>query len=79
MASAAQVARLRAAVGRDAEVLWLQMIPYHQVGVMMAEAVIQASSDPQVVKFANAIRTAQLTEIQQMRQMLTERSAVDKQ
>ena len=74
MASASDLARLRAARGRAAEVLWLQlMIPHHQAGVMMAEAAIQKSSDPQVVKLADAIRTAQLAEIQQLRQMLTER------
>lgn len=79
MASAADLARLRAARGRAAEVLWLQlMIPHHQAGVMMAEAVIQKSDDPQVVKLANAIRTAQLAEIDQMRQMLKERDAVEK-
>ena len=79
MASAADVARLRAAEGRDAEILWLQlMIPHHRAGVMMAEAVTQKSSDSQVVRLAEAIRTAQLAEIQQMRQMLTERGAVEK-
>lgn len=79
MASAADLARLKAARDRAAEVLWLQlMIPHHQAGVMMAEAVIQKSDDPQVVKLANAIRTAQLAEIDQMRQMLAERGAVEK-
>ncbi len=79
MASAADLARLRAARGRAAEVLWLQlMIPHHQAGVMMAEAAIQKSSDPQVVKLAGAIRTAQLAEIDQMRQMLTDRDAGEK-
>ena len=73
MASASDLARLKAARGRAAEVRWLQlMIPHHQAGVMMAEAVIQQSSDLQVVKLANAIRTAQLAEIEQMRQMLTD-------
>jgi len=79
MASAAQVARLRSAGGREAEILWLQlMIPHHQAGVTMAEAVIQESGDPQVVKLASAIRTAQLAEIEQMRQMLIERGADEK-
>ena len=45
---------------------------------MMAEAVIQKSDDPQVVKLANAIRTAQLAEIDQMRQMLKERDGVER-
>lgn len=78
MASAADLARLKEADGRAAAVLWLQlMIPHHQAGVMMAEAAIQKSSDPQVVKLANAIRTAQLAEIDQMRQMLNDRGAVE--
>ena len=42
------------------------------------EAVIQKSDDPQVVKLANAIRTAQLAEIDQMRQMLKERDGVER-
>ena len=79
MASADEMARLRAADGRAAEIQWLQlMIPHHQAGVMMADAVIQKSSEPQVVKLANAIRTAQLAEIDQMRQMLTQRGAGEK-
>lgn len=79
MALAADLERLKAAHGRAAEVLWLQlMIPHHQAGVMMAEAAIQKSDDPQVVKLANAIRTAQLAEIDQMRQMLKERNAAEK-
>ena len=62
--------------GTAADVAFAQlMIPHHQAGVMMADAVIQKSSEPQVVKLANAIRTAQLAEIDQMRQMLTERGA----
>lgn len=76
MASAADLARLRAARGQSAEVLWLRlMIPHHEAGIMMAEAAIQKSSDPQVVKLASAIRTAQLAEIDQMRQLLGDRGA----
>ncbi|MAS53893.1 MAG: DUF305 domain-containing protein [Pimelobacter sp.] len=79
MASPSDLARLGGGRGRAAEVLWLQlMIPHHQAGVMMAEAAIQKASDPQVVTLANAIRTAQLAEIEQMRQMLDERDAVEK-
>lgn len=79
MASDAQVARLRTAVGRDAEVLWLQlMIPHHQAGVAMAEVAIKNSGDSQVVALAKSIRTAQLAEIEQMRQLLTDRGAVAK-
>lgn len=79
MASTADLARLKAAHGRSAEVLWLQlMIPHHQAGVMMAEAALQKSSDPQVVKLADAIRTAQLAEIDQMRQMLNDRDEAER-
>ena len=78
MATRSDVARLRAARGRSAEILWLQlMIPHHQAGVMMAEAVLQRSRDPQVLTLANAIRTAQLAEIEQMRRMLRTRDSAE--
>lgn len=76
MASPSDMVRLRAARGRTGEILWLQlMIPHHQAGVMMAQAVIQQSSDPQVVTLATAISTAQIAEIEQMRQMLNNRDS----
>ena len=77
MASASDLERLRSATGRAAEVQWLRlMIPHHQAGVRMAAAALGESTDSQVVRLAKAIRTAQLAEIEQMRQMLADRAAV---
>lgn len=76
MATDDDLAQLRAASGRAAEILWLQlMIPHHKAGVMMAEAILQKTGDPQVIKLATAISTAQLAEIDQMRQLLAARHA----
>lgn len=74
MASPADLKRLRAARGQAAEIQWLRlMIPHHKAGVQMAEALIRNSDDTQVVQLAEAIRVAQLAEIDQMRLMLAER------
>lgn len=79
MASASDLALLRAESGRTAEVRWLRlMIPHHQAGVRMAQAVIGMSDDPRVVQLARAIRDAQKAEIDQMRQMLVERGGAGK-
>jgi uncharacterized protein (DUF305 family) len=73
-ASDADIARLTAATGSDAERLFLQlMIAHHQGGVEMAEAVIARSDDAMVVALANSIVFAQTGEIQYMQQLLDDR------
>ncbi len=76
MATADELARLRAARGVDAEVLFLQlMIRHHEGGVMMAKAVIAESTREEVIAMARSIDESQAAEIAAMIEMLTERGA----
>ncbi|WP_378144525.1 DUF305 domain-containing protein [Cnuibacter sp. UC19_7] len=73
-ASDADIARLTAAQGTDAERIFLQlMIAHHQGGVEMADAVIARTADPVVLALANSIVFAQTGEIQYMQQLLDAR------
>ncbi|MFD7782259.1 DUF305 domain-containing protein [Streptomyces nojiriensis] len=77
MATREQLDRLRNAKGRDAEVLYLQlMIPHHQGGVAMAQAAVKQARDPQVKALAEGIVRAQQSEVDLMTQMLTRRGAM---
>lgn len=76
MASETELAALRGATGRDAEVLFLQlMIRHHEGGVLMAKALLSRSSRQDVVALARSIDRSQAGEIQTMAGMLTERNA----
>ncbi|WP_328967462.1 DUF305 domain-containing protein [Streptomyces sp. NBC_00239] len=76
MATREQLDRLKAAKGRDAEVLYLQlMIPHHQGGVAMAEAAEKQAKNPQVKALAGGMVRAQQSEIDLMTSMLTQRDA----
>lgn len=44
-----------------------QMIPHHQMGVMMARMVLSRSDRPEIEDLARAIITTQTAEIEQMR------------
>ena len=69
-------AALRAASGKAAEVLFLQlMIAHHRGGVEMADAILTRSNNATVLQFATSIRNAQEVEITQMQEMLKERGA----
>jgi uncharacterized protein (DUF305 family) len=71
MATAAQLAQLQRAEGRDAERLFLRlMIDHHQGGVLMADAVLTSTEQPQVRRLATAIASSQRAEIEQMTQLL---------
>jgi uncharacterized protein (DUF305 family) len=73
-ATDADLARLTAATGTDAERIFLElMIAHHQGGVEMADAVIARSSNPLVVALANSIVFAQTGEIQYMQELLDAR------
>lgn len=74
MASEADLERLRQQRGTPAEVLFLRlMIAHHEAGVMMAEAAMQATDEPVVLRLATSIRAAQASEIKTMRGMLMDR------
>ena len=76
MATADELARLRAARGVDAEVLFLQlMIRHHEGGVMMAKAILAESTREEVVAMARSIDESQTGEIAAMTGMLAERGA----
>lgn len=73
MATPAQLAELRAATGDDAVRLFLQlMIPHHQGGLEMAEAVLARTDVPQVISLATGIQRAQRAEIRVMEDLLAD-------
>jgi uncharacterized protein (DUF305 family) len=49
------------------------MIPHHEGGLEMADAVLARTDVPQVTTLADGIRRAQQAEIAVMRQLLAER------
>lgn len=76
MASQAELERLRAASGKDAEILFLQlMIRHHQGGVDMAEALLKLSDRTEVRDLAQHIVDGQNAEIRMMTDMLSARGA----
>ncbi|GII75929.1 DUF305 domain-containing protein [Sphaerisporangium rufum] len=76
MASQEEMRRLVAAKGRDAEVLFLQlMIRHHQGGVKMAQALLDLSDRDEVRTMARHIVDTQDGEIEYMTRLLAERDA----
>jgi uncharacterized protein (DUF305 family) len=76
MATEDELKRLRAATGRDAEILFLQlMIRHHEGGIVMARAVIPISKRPEVAQMARSIEDGQRVEIETMTGMLARRGA----
>jgi len=76
MASNAELDALRHVTGREAEVLFLQlMIRHHEGGVLMARALLERSTHDAVVTLARGIEAAQTGEIDTMKQLLVERDA----
>ena len=74
MATAADVDRLRTAVLVDAENLFLAlMIDHHLGGVAMAEAALDLEMPDEVNALARGIVTSQRSEIDVLRQLLTDR------
>lgn len=76
MASPSEIEALSAAEGREAEVLYLQlMITHHIAGVEMAQAALDLADDEHVVAAAQRMVDAQSGEIRLMTEMLAERDA----
>lgn len=74
MATPEQLNQLRAASGREAEVLFLRlMIPHHVAGVEMAQGVLERTDRPEVRRLADAIIAGQEAEIQEMQSLLAAR------
>jgi uncharacterized protein (DUF305 family) len=71
MAAPEELARLHQASPEEADEQFLRlMIPHHQAGVEMAEAVLQLSDQPEVVRFAQRTVTMQQAEIRGMQALL---------
>jgi len=67
IASPEQMTALRKATGKEADRLYLEMmLAHHQGGVHMAEYAARRASTGQVRELANAMRTGQLGEIDEM-------------
>jgi uncharacterized protein (DUF305 family) len=76
MATDAELEALRHATGREAEVLFLQlMVRHHEGGVLMARALLGQSRRPDVVTLVRGIEAGQMGEINTMTEMLTQRGA----
>ena len=74
MATPAQLSQLERDEGGSAERLFLTlMIDHHQGGVLMADAVLASTKQPQVRRLAAAIASSQRAEIEQMTQLLAKR------
>jgi uncharacterized protein (DUF305 family) len=72
--SRADMARLTAATGTDADRLFLElMIPHHQGGVEMAQYAVEHARRPQVVALARTIVTSQERELAVLQDMLAAR------
>jgi uncharacterized protein (DUF305 family) len=76
MATPADLARLRAATGRDLDVVFLQlMLRHHQGGLPMMQAAEAEASVPAVRALAASMVASQSAESRTMTQMLAERGA----
>ena len=75
LATAEQLAQLRAATGVEAERIFLElMIAHHQGAVAMAEAALELGVTDEVAVLAESIVESQTTEMAHMRELLAERS-----
>jgi uncharacterized protein (DUF305 family) len=71
MASADEINRLQTLNGAEAEELFLHlMIPHHQAGVEMAQAVLDRTDQPAVRALAQSIVKSQASEIKYMQDLL---------
>ncbi|TDD22379.1 DUF305 domain-containing protein [Nonomuraea diastatica] len=76
MASPEELTKLKQAQGKDAEVLFLQlMIRHHEGGVEMAEGLLKLSTRSEVVNMAQKIVASQSGEIKLMTDLLEKRGA----
>lgn len=76
MATQADLDRLAASKGRDAEVLWLQlMVAHHRGGVAMAQVAVNRIDRPAVHQLAQSIVDSQRAEVDYMLDLLTARGA----
>ena len=73
MATKAELDRLRAATGKNFDILFSQlMLRHHLGGIHMAEAILNLTDDPLVQDVAQKIKNAQSGEVEIFRKQLTE-------
>lgn len=78
MASPEDVTSLQTLAPEEMDVRFLQlMIPHHQAGVLMADAIMDMTDRPEVEALARGISESQAAEIEYMRELLTARGAVE--
>lgn len=76
MATNTQLDRLRKAKGKDAEVLYLQlMTAHHKGGIPMARGAVEKSGDAKVKRLAQSMVNGQQAEMDLMAEMLGQRGA----
>lgn len=76
MATEADIQKLRDVRGKDAEVLFLQlMIRHHRGGIQMAQAVLDLTKREEVRTLAQTIVNGQKAEIEAMQKLLQDRGA----
>lgn len=72
MATREDVAKLKAATGKDADILFLQyMIRHHLGGIHMVDGVLAENPAPQVKELAQTMKNNQSTEVNVMKTMLS--------
>lgn len=72
MATREEVAKLKAATGKDADILFLQyMIRHHLGGIHMVDGVLAENPAPQVKELAQTMKNNQSTEVNVMKTMLS--------
>ena len=72
MASADEIAALKAATGQEADCLFLSlMIRHHEGAIPMAEALLDLGTDPRALEVAQAIKNGQTAEIDAMQSIQT--------
>ncbi|MFE5408593.1 DUF305 domain-containing protein [Microbacterium sp. NPDC056569] len=78
MASAAEIAALRAATGQEADCRFLTlMIRHHEGAIPMAEALLELGTDPRALEVATAIKNGQAAEIDAMTSIRTRLGCTD--
>ncbi|MFG2848125.1 DUF305 domain-containing protein [Kitasatospora sp. NPDC048296] len=76
MATNTEMDQLRSASGKQAEILYLQlMIDHHKGGVVMAQGYLALARNPAEKRLAQTIVASQVAEIDMMTRMLAERGA----
>ncbi|MET9835768.1 DUF305 domain-containing protein [Streptomyces sp. NPDC006385] len=80
MATNTEMDKLRTAEGKDAEVLYLQLLTaHHRGGIDMAQGAADLAEDPTVVRLAQGMVLGQQSEMKLMADMLADRQASARQ